>query len=254
VSKEKDMAGTFNEVLLIGVCQDEPDFEYGNGPDPTVSFQLYTEEHFNNSSREATVRRETHHVELYEDAGEEARSWGLSQGCLVGVLGRFISRGRDGADGKKIYKSAIRSKRFLPLVKTDDVKSVMTGHLNHIVLIGRLGNDPDVRYSAQGTPVTNASLATDHPVKNGDKWNEETTWHRLVFWGRLAEVVGKYLSKGRPMGAQGNLKTRSWEDDQCERRRITEVNVETMQMLPSSSNAKGSDKGPDDQIEDDVPF
>jgi single-strand DNA-binding protein len=248
------MAGTYNEVFLIGVCQDEPDFEYGNGSGPTVSFRLYTEEHFEDGSHGPTVRRETHHVELHDHAGEKAVRWGLSQGCLVGILGQFITRTRDGADGKKIYKSVIKSKRFLRLLKTDNVESVITDHLNHISLIGRLGADPDVRYSNQGTPVANAPVATDHPVRNGDKWKEKTTWLRLIFWGRLAEIVGKYLSKGRSLGAQGNLKTRFWEDDQGERRRITEMQVETMQMLPSSSNTTGSDKGPDDEIGDDAPF
>jgi single-strand DNA-binding protein len=76
----------------------------------------------------------------------------------------------------------------------------------------------------------------------------------LIFWGRLAEIVGKYLFKGRSLGAQGHLKTRFWEDDQGERRRITEMQVETMQMLPSSSNVPGSDRVPDEGIGDDASF
>lgn len=249
------MAGTINEVYLIGFCQDGPDLQYGNGSGCSVFFRLYTEERFEGPSGEAKVRRETHSVELYGAAGEAARLWGLAQGDLVGVVGRFFNRGREVSDGQKHYRSGIAGGRFLPLIKAEgtDLKSLRPGHLNRILVMGRLGSDPEVRYSKQGIPVANVSLATDHPVKEGDDWKEETTWHRLVIWGRLAEVASEYLSKGRPMGAQGSLRTRVWENEDGERRHSTELVVERLQMLPSGNSGSGAVDGPEG-FGDEPPF
>jgi single-strand DNA-binding protein len=240
------MAGTINEVYLIGCCQDGPDLQYGNNPGCSVFFRLYTEERFESLSGESKVRRETHSVELYGAAGEAARLWGLAQGDLVGVVGRFFNRGTEVSDGQKHYRSGVAGSRFLPLIKAEatDLTSLNPGHLNRIVLMGRLGSDPEVRYSRQGTAVANVSLATDHPVKDGDDWKEQTTWHRLVIWGRLAEVASAYLSRGRSMGAQGSLRTRVWENDDGERKHSTELVVERLQMLPSGNSGSGAADGP----------
>jgi len=89
----------------------------------------------------------------------------------------------------------------------------MAKSLNKVMLIGRLGADPEIRYTADGTAVANFRMATNRPVKREDQWEEgEPDWHRIVAWRRLAEICGEYLSKGSNVYVEGRLSTRSWED------------------------------------------
>ncbi|RUM89497.1 MAG: single-stranded DNA-binding protein [Thermodesulfatator sp.] len=135
----------------------------------------------------------------------------------------------------------------------------MARGLNKVMLIGRLGSDPEIRYTQDGTPVANFSLATDSPVKRGDQWESETEWHRIVAWRRLAEICSEYLSKGRLVYVEGRLRTRSWEDRDGNKRWTTEIIARDLQMLESKGAAGDGGAGgdlqpPEPPIEDDVPF
>ena len=133
----------------------------------------------------------------------------------------------------------------------------MAKGLNKVMLIGRLGADPEIRYTADGTPVATFSLATDYPVKRGDQWETETDWHRVVAWRRLAEVCSEYLSKGRLVYVEGGLRTRSWEDRDGNKRWTTEVVARDMQILDSKGAAKestGAELEPPAPPDDDIPF
>jgi single-strand DNA-binding protein len=118
--------------------------------------------------------------------------------------------------------------------------------VNKVILIGNLGRDPEVRYTASGTAVCNVSLATTRNWKNkesGEK-QEETEWHRIVFYDRLAEIAGEYLKKGRPVYVEGRLKTRKWQDKEGKDVYTTEVIAEQMQLLGSREGmgSGGSDE------------
>jgi single-strand DNA-binding protein len=104
--------------------------------------------------------------------------------------------------------------------------------LNKVQLIGNLGRDPEVRYTPNGTAVANVSLATTSTwkAKDSGERQEETEWHRVVFFGRLAEVVGEYMKKGSPMYVEGRLRTRKWDKDGQDHY-STEIVAEEMQML-----------------------
>ncbi len=114
----------------------------------------------------------------------------------------------------------------------------MARGLNKVMLIGRLGSDPEIRYTQDGTPVANFSLATDSPIKRGDQWETETEWHRIVAWRRLAEICHEYLGKGRLVYVEGRLRTRSWEDRDGNKRWTTEIMAKDIQMLESRSAAE----------------
>jgi len=106
--------------------------------------------------------------------------------------------------------------------------------LNRVTLIGNLGKDPELRYTAEGAAVCAVSIATSHhwKDKSSGERREETEWHRVVFYGRLAEVAGEYLRKGRTVFVEGRLKTRKWQDaDNGIDRYSTEIIAEQMQML-----------------------
>ena len=105
--------------------------------------------------------------------------------------------------------------------------------VNKVILVGNLGNDPEVRYSPDGRAMANVSLATSSVWKDkntGDR-REDTEWHRVAFFGRQAEVVGQYLKKGSSIYVEGKLKTRKWTDKDGIDRYTTEVIADQMQML-----------------------
>lgn len=107
--------------------------------------------------------------------------------------------------------------------------------VNKVILIGNLGRDPEVRYTPSGAAVANVTIATSRAWKDktsGEK-QEETEWHRLVFYDRLAEVVGEYATKGKPIYVEGRLKTRKWTDKEGVEKYTTEIVVEQLQLLGS---------------------
>lgn len=120
--------------------------------------------------------------------------------------------------------------------------------LNKVMLIGRLGSDPELRYTQGGQPVANFNLATNERWndKNGQS-QERTEWHRVVVWGKLAELCEKYLKKGRQAYVEGRLQTNSWDDKDGNKRYTTEVVAQTVQFLDGgSSGGGGGPSGRDD--------
>jgi len=115
----------------------------------------------------------------------------------------------------------------------------MARGVNKVTLIGNLGNDPEVRYSGNGSAMANISLATTMSWRDKDtgEQQERTEWHRIVFFGRLAEVVGEYLTKGRQIYVEGRLQTRKWEDKEGNERYTTEIVANEMQMLGNRNDA-----------------
>ncbi|MGC8492623.1 MAG: single-stranded DNA-binding protein [Syntrophobacteraceae bacterium] len=109
------------------------------------------------------------------------------------------------------------------------------GTINKVILVGRLGGDPDIRYSSGGVAVAKFSLATNDYGPGGaeGKGEERTEWHRIVAFGKLAEFCGNYLSKGRLACVEGSIRTNQWEDQQGQKRYTTEIIARDIQMLGS---------------------
>lgn len=140
----------------------------------------------------------------------------------------------------------------------------MAGSVNKVILIGNLGQDPELKYTPSGAAVTTLSIATSETWKDKDgNRQEKTEWHRVVLWRRLAEVAGEYLKKGSKIYIEGRLQTRSWDDKDGNKRYTTEIVGDTMTML----DKKGEDAPRDsadapppmdapaaDTAEDDLPF
>lgn len=140
--------------------------------------------------------------------------------------------------------------------------------VNKVILIGRLGADPEVRYTPDGTCVCNFSVATDEKWtdKNTGEKVQKTEWHRIVAWRRLAEICGEYLVKGKQIYCEGKLQTRSWESDGVTRY-TTEIVMNEMKMLadPGGTGSRqsrpnheqpygGQDPGQQSPPDDDIPF
>jgi len=152
--------------------------------------------------------------------------------------------------------------------------------LNRVMLIGRLGQDPEIRYTQTGSAVANVNIATNDywTDKKGEK-QERTEWHSLVLWGKLADLAQSYLKKGSQVYVEGRIQTRDWEDDQSQKHYKTEIVVTTMQFLDTKTSdnnisteysttperhqspseevgfeKENEGKHSDDYIKDDIPF
>ncbi len=146
----------------------------------------------------------------------------------------------------------------------------MAAGVNKVILIGNLGRDPELRYTQSGQAVANFSLATTESWNKKEGGREERTeWHRIVAWGRTAELCAQYLSKGRTVYIEGRLQTREWENKEGQKQRTTEITAQTVQFLGgprgsgggggSASGGGGQGSGPPDDgapppPDDDIPF
>ena len=131
------------------------------------------------------------------------------------------------------------------------------GTVNKVILIGRLGQDPELRYTTSGKANANFSVATGEHWKDqeGNK-KEKTNWHRCVAWGKLAEIIGEWLKKGSHVYLEGSLQNRQYDDSQGVTRYVTEVKIDNMEMLgsKSSGNSGGGSPPPQEPEDDDLPF
>ena len=116
--------------------------------------------------------------------------------------------------------------------------------VNKVILVGNLGRDPETRYMPDGAAITNISIATTATWKDksGEK-QEQTEWHRVAFFGKLAEIAGEYLKKGSQVYVEGKLRTRKWQDKDGVEKYTTEVLADSMQMLGSRQGMGGGDGG-----------
>ena len=125
--------------------------------------------------------------------------------------------------------------------------------VNKVIILGRLGQDPELKYTPSGAAVCNFSLATSESWndKNSGQKQERTEWHRIIVWGKLAELCNQYLSKGRQAFVEGKLQTRSYDDNDGVKRYITEIVASTVQFLGGQSE---SNQGNNEQAQGyDVP-
>lgn len=140
--------------------------------------------------------------------------------------------------------------------------------VNKVIIVGNLGDNPEVRYSQQGKAIANISVATSETWKDqsGER-QERTEWHRIVLFRRLAEIAGEYLSKGSKVYIEGKLQTRKWQDQQGQDRYTTEIVADQMQMLDTRGqqqnqppqnqaprNAPPPPPPPANDFDDDIPF
>ncbi len=145
----------------------------------------------------------------------------------------------------------------------------MSKGVNKVILVGNLGNDPETRFLPSGAAVTNATLATSRSWKdkNTGQQQEQTEWHRVVFFNRLAEIAGEYLKKGSKVYVEGSLRTNKWQDKDGNDRYTTEIVANEMQMLDSRGGAEDASLGITaprppvtqvdnnmDSFDDDIPF
>jgi single-strand DNA-binding protein len=115
----------------------------------------------------------------------------------------------------------------------------MSGSVNKVILIGRLGKDPEVKYTPSGAPVAKFTLATDEVFKDrSGEQQKHTEWHNIVAWNKLAEICGEYLTKGKQVYIEGRIRSRQWEDQAGNKRTAYEIIALGMQMLGSKAESE----------------
>ncbi len=115
----------------------------------------------------------------------------------------------------------------------------MASSLNKVILIGRLGRDPEIKYTPSGAPVAKFSLATDEVFKDrAGEQQRRTEWHNIVAWNKLAEICGEYLTKGRQVYIEGSIRSRQWEDQSGNKRTSYEIVARDMRMLDSKADVE----------------
>lgn len=120
----------------------------------------------------------------------------------------------------------------------------MANSVNKVILVGRLGKDPEVKYTQTGVPVARFTIATDESWKDqGGEKQQRTEWHNIVAWRKLAEICGQYLNKGKLVYIEGRLQTRSWEDKEGNKRYTTEIQADNMVMLSARTDEARQEKG-----------
>ncbi|HEX5484056.1 MAG TPA: single-stranded DNA-binding protein [Terriglobia bacterium] len=130
----------------------------------------------------------------------------------------------------------------------------MSGSINKVILIGRLGKDPEVKYTPNGAPVAKFSLATDEVFKDrAGEQQRRTEWHNIVAWNKLAEICGEYLTKGKQVYIEGSIRSRQWEDQSGNKRTSYEIVARDMKMLGAKGDTERAsvtplpDRAPMDQ-------
>jgi single-strand DNA-binding protein len=120
----------------------------------------------------------------------------------------------------------------------------MAGSVNKVILIGRLGRDPEVKYTQGGSPVAKFSLATDEVFKDrAGEQQRRTEWHNIVAWNKLAEICGEYLTKGKQVYIEGSIRSRQWEDQSGNKRTSVEIVARDMKMLGSKADPERASPG-----------
>jgi single-strand DNA-binding protein len=140
----------------------------------------------------------------------------------------------------------------------------MARGINKVILVGNLGADPETRAMPSGVQVTNISIATSESWKDKQtgEQQERTEWHKVVFFGRLAEIASEYLRKGSQVYVEGNLRTNKWQDRDGNDRYTTEIVAKEMQMMggrpgsgaPAQASSSAAPPPANDQFDDDIPF
>jgi len=139
------------------------------------------------------------------------------------------------------------------------------GSVNKVILLGNLGRDPELKYTPSGSAVANFTIATNETWKDKDGQKQEhTEWHRVVVWGKLAEICGEYLHKGRQVYIEGSIRTRTYKDREGVEKSVTEIKADSMVMIgkgdgPAKGGERPSDRGGAGEKEpeysdEDIPF
>ena len=255
------MARGLNKAMIIGFVEREPEKRYTSQGQAAASFTVSTNRRWTTNSGEARESTEWFHVVAWGQLAEAA-SQILRQDQRVYAEGHLQTRGWEDEEGQRHYRTEIVASKLIPMNSRDALPPEYLDNegqrtplcLNRIMVIGNLGRDPEMRYTPSGQAVTSYSLAASRTwtTASGER-RDATEWFSVVSWGSLAEICNQYLSKGRRVYVEGELRTRGWEQPDGKRRFYTELVANEMIMLGPRPQANGAGFAPDSNREE-LPF
>jgi single-strand DNA-binding protein len=245
--------------MIIGNLENDPEMRYTANGNAVTTFRVGVNRVFEGESERREVT-DWFRVVTWNKLAETAQAH-LSKGRKVFVEGRLATRTWDDADGQKHYMTETIANNLLvldrptadPASYEEEFPSEDGEGLNRVMLIGNLGRDPEMRFTANGSAVTTISVAVNRNFSGEGDRREETEWFRVVAWNKLAELVQSYLQKGQRVYVEGRLSTRSWEGQDGQRRYTTEVVANQVLFLDRPRGA-GFPDTPGDIDPDDLPF
>lgn len=243
------MARGMNKATIIGFVERDPEMRHTANGQAVTSFSVSTNRRWTTNTGEARETTEWFNVVTWGNLAEAANRL-LTKKQRLYVEGHLQTRSWEDAEGQRNYRTEVVANKLIPMgePETADPENLqyeleeMPLCLNRVTVIGNLGRDPEMRYTPGGQAVTSFSLATTRTwtTSNGDR-RDATEWFNVVSWGSLAEICNQYLTKGRRVYVEGELRTRGWEQPDGKKHFRTELVVNEMIMLgprPTSSGAQ----------------
>ncbi|MBN1660828.1 MAG: single-stranded DNA-binding protein [Anaerolineae bacterium] len=243
------MARGLNRVMIIGLVEREPELRSTDGGQQVASFCVSTRRHWTTVAGQVRESSEWFNVVAW---GELADTCGqcLKKHQRLYVEGHLQTRSWEGEDGQRHIRTEVVAEKLIPMGSFDTIEARLLQEeacLNRVMVIGNLGRDPEMRYTPDGQAITSFSLATTRAWNSSNGGRRDTTeWFNVVAWGSLAEICHEYLSKGRRVYIEGELRTRGWEQPDGRKHFRTELVAGEMIMLGPRPRTRetGSDVGP----------
>jgi single-strand DNA-binding protein len=246
------MARGMNKGMIIGFVERDPEMRHMADGQPVTSLSVSTNRGWTTNGGEARRSTEWFHLVAWGRLAEAA-SRRLRRDQRIYAEGHFQTRRWEDADGLKHRLTEFVASKLLPIddrqsaiakIPQDEVDEMQLC-LNRVMLIGNLGRDPEMRYTPGGQAVTSFSLAATRTwaAANGER-RDSTEWFNVVSWGSLAEICNQYLTKGRRVYVEGELRTRSWEQPHGQKHFHTELVADEMIMLGPRPTSDLNDEPP----------
>jgi single-strand DNA-binding protein len=232
------MARGMNKMMIIGFVERDPEMRHTVNGQAVTSFSTSTTRRWTTNAGQARESTEWFNVVAWGKLAE-AVSQQVHKGQRLYVEGHLQTRSWEDAEGQQHYRTEVVASKLIPMVDQQISQENLQGEseemprcLNLVMVIGNLGRDPEMRYTPGGQAVTSFSLATTRTwtTNNGDR-RDTTEWFNVVSWGSLAEICNQYLTKGRRVYVEGELRTRGWEQPDGRKHFRTELVANEMIML-----------------------
>lgn len=251
------MARGLNKVMIIGFVEREPEVRYTAQGQPLMSVSVSTNRRWTTSAGELRQSIEWFHVVAWGNLAEMA-SKRIRRDQRIYVEGHLQTRTWESADGQSHSRTEVVASKLIPMDSRsadswnpEDTSEEMPLCLNRVMVIGNLGRDPEMRYTPGGQALTSFSLAATRTWTSSDGGRHDATeWFNVVSWGNLAEICNQYLTKGRRVYIEGELRTRGWEQSDGQKHFRTELVANEMIMLGPRSISEEAEHLPTPWIEE----
>jgi single-strand DNA-binding protein len=233
------MARGLNVIMIIGFVEQDPDLRHTPDGQSVTSFSVSTGRRWTTSTGETRESTEWFNLVVWGDLAEVA-SQRLQKDRRIYAEGHLQTRSWDDADGQRQFRTEVVADKLIPMDDRESIAQAITpGNseetplcLNRVMVIGNLGRDPEMRYTTGGQAVTSFSLAVSRPCTSADGSRHDTTeWFNVVSWGSLAEICNQYLTRGRRVYIEGELRTRGWQQPNGKKHFRTELVANEMILL-----------------------